>query len=127
MANWNYMNMMTPQENSKTSSTHVVSKTLRSNKNMKKLITDPISIPIPVVAVCTVCWQFQTNLQHGQEIDFQASPTDPEWCFVQAALRIIARFKLFCSRPNTHVALYLCNPGSTTCDWLTKQDVDQKL
>ena len=66
-----------------------------------KRIKDLLLIPIPEVAVYIVCLQFQKNLQHGQEIDFQASPKDPEWCFVRAVLRIITRFKLFCGRPNT--------------------------
>lgn len=92
-----------------------------------KRIKDPFLVPTNKVVVCTVRWQFQTNLQHGQEIDLQASPNDPEWCFVQAILQIIKRFDLFCGRPNTPVALYLRNPGSTTCDWLTKRNVESKL
>ena len=92
-----------------------------------KLIKDPLSVPISEVAACTVCWRFQKNLQHGQKIDFQTSPSDPEWCFVQAALRIIARFKLYCGRPDTPAALYLRNPGSTICNWLTKRNVESKL
>ena len=96
------------------------------DKNGKR-IKDPFLVHIDKVTVCTVRWRFQKNLQHGQEIDFQASPNNPKWCFVQAVLRIIARFKLFCSRPNTPVALYLRNPGSTTCDWLTKRGVESKL
>ena len=92
-----------------------------------KIIKDPLIIPVLEVAVFTVRWQYQKNLHHGQEIDFQASPKDPEWCFVRAALRIIARFKLFCGRPNTPVALYLRNSKSTTCDWLTKRGVEAKM
>ena len=92
-----------------------------------KRIKDPFLVPINEVMVCTVYWQFQKNLQHSQEIDFQASPNAPEWCFVWAILWIIKRFNLFCGRPNTPVALYLHNPGSAACDWLTKRNVESKL
>ena len=92
-----------------------------------RVIQDPLSVPISEIAVCTIRWRFQKNLQHGQEIDFQASPADPEWCFVRAAVRIIERFHLFCGRPNTPVALYQRNQNSQACDWLTKRSVESKL
>ena len=90
-------------------------------------IKDPFLIPIPEAAVYTVRWQFQKNLQYDQEIDFQVSSNNPQWCFVRAVLRIIARFKLIYGRPNTPVALYSRNPGSTTYDCLTKRGVKLKL
>ena len=86
-----------------------------------RIIKDPMTVADEDVACTVIRWRYQKNLNHGQEIEFKASPSNPMFCFCLAALRVVRHFTRICDKPNTPVAVYKKNPGSKRCNWLVKR------
>ena len=92
-----------------------------------RIIKDPMPVADAIVARTAVRWRYQKNLNHGQQIEFEASPSNPIFCFCLATLRVYRRFVRICDRPNTPVAMYRKNPKSRSCTWLVKRGIESKL
>ena len=79
------------------------------------------------VARTLIRYRYQKNLNHGQEIEFEASPSNPLFCFCLVALWTYQRFVRICDKPNTPVAVYRKNPKSRRCTWLVKRGIESKI
>ena len=79
------------------------------------------------VARTVIRWRYKKNLNHGQEIEFEASPSNPMFCFCLAVLRIVRRFAQICDKPNTSVAVYNKNRKSKRCTWLVKRGIESAM
>ena len=79
------------------------------------------------VAHTGVQWRYQKNLNHGEEIEFEATPSNPRFCFCLAALRAYRRFVRTCNKPNTPIAVYKRNPKSKHCSWIVKRGIENKM
>ena len=84
-----------------------------------RIVTDSISVADADVARTVICWRYQKNFNHGQEIEFEISSSNLMFCFCLAALRVYQRFVRICDRPNTPVAVYWKNAKSRM--YLTRQ------
>ena len=89
-----------------------------------RIVTDLMSVVDADVARRVIRWRYQKNLNHGQEIKFEASPSNPMFCFCLAVLRVYRRFVQICDRPNTPVAVYRKNSKNRSCTWLVKRGIE---
>ena len=92
-----------------------------------RIVTDPMIVADANVARTVIRWRYQKNLNHGQEIKFEASLSNPRFCFCLAALCVYQRFVRICDRPNTAVAVYQKNAKRRSCTWLLKRSIESKL
>ena len=92
-----------------------------------RIVKDPMTVADEDVARTVIRWRYQKNLNHGQEIEFEASPANPMFCFCLAALRVVRRFTRICNKPNTPVAVYNRNRKSKRCTWLVKRGIESAM
>ena len=92
-----------------------------------RIVKDPMTVADANVARTLIRWRYQKNLNHGQEIEFEASPSNPMFCFCLAALWTYRRFVRICDKPNTPVAVYEKNPKSSHCSWMVKRSIESKM
>ena len=92
-----------------------------------RIIKDPMTVADTNDARTLIGWQYQKNLNHGQEIELKASSSNPMFCFFLAALRTYRRFVRICDKPNTPIAVYKKIPKSRRCFWLVKFGIKSKM
>ena len=92
-----------------------------------RIVQDPMTVADADVARTGVRWRYQKNLNHGEEIEFEATPSNPKFCFCLAALRAYRRFVRTCNKPNTPIAVYKRNPKSKRCSWMVKRGIENKM
>ena len=92
-----------------------------------RIVKDPMTVADADVARTGIRWRYQKNLNHGEVIESEASPTNPRFCFCLAALRTYRRFVRICNKPNTPIAVYKKNPKSRHCSWMVKRGIESKM
>ena len=70
-----------------------------------RIVKDPMTVADVNVARTLIRWRYQKNLNHGQEVEFEALLSNLMFCFCLAGLRTYWRFVQICDKPNTPVAV----------------------
>ena len=70
-----------------------------------RIVTDPMMVANDDVARTGIRWRYQKNINRGEVIEFEASPSNPMFCFCLAALQTYQRFVQLCNKPNTPIAV----------------------
>ena len=92
-----------------------------------RIVTDPMTVVNADVACTGIRWRYQKNINHGEVIEFKASPSNLMFCFYLATLRTYQRFVQLCDKPNTPIAVFKKNPKSINCSWMVKRGIESKL
>ena len=92
-----------------------------------RIVTDPMTVADTNVARTGIRWRYQKNLNHSEEIEFEASPSNPMFCFCLAALRTYRHFIWLYNKLNKPTAVYKKNSKSRHCSWMVKRGMESKL